>query len=101
MGGWLGGWVVGFGYIIMPLRGPNLQVRTCKIQTKLDSKLGPSVAIAKLAESVNPSSSSVHSNRTIKNNIRDNNNDNIKDNYIDILQENLKDNLINNIKDNI
>ena len=28
----------------MPLRGPNLQVRTCKIQTKLDSKLGPSVA---------------------------------------------------------
>ena len=24
---------------------PNLQVRTCKIQAKLDSKLGPSVAI--------------------------------------------------------
>ena len=24
---------------------PNLHVRTCKIQAKLDSKLGPSVAI--------------------------------------------------------
>ena len=34
--------------IILPLRGPNLQVRTCKIQTKLDSKLGPSVAIKSL-----------------------------------------------------
>ena len=41
----MGGWVVGFVYIIMPLRGPNLQVRTCKIQSKLDSKLGPGVAI--------------------------------------------------------
>ena len=41
-----GGWVGGTRYIIMPLRGPNLQVRTCKIQAKLDSKLGPSVAIS-------------------------------------------------------
>ena len=38
----MGGWV-GVRYIIMPLRGPNLQVKTC-IQTMLDSKLGPSVA---------------------------------------------------------
>ena len=43
-GGWGWGWVGGSWYIIMPLRGPNLQVRTCKIQVKLDSKLGPSVA---------------------------------------------------------
>ena len=45
-GGWSGGWLVGWvRYIIMPLRGPNLQVRTCKIQAKLDSKLGLSVTI--------------------------------------------------------
>ena len=32
----------------MPLRGPNLQVRTCKIEAKLDSKLDPSVAIEEI-----------------------------------------------------
>ena len=43
---WLGGgWVGGFHHDNRAIPWPNLQVRTCKIQAKLDSKLGPSVAI--------------------------------------------------------
>ena len=38
----------------MPLHGSNLQVRTCKIQAKLDSKLGPSVAIIPFVKNLYP-----------------------------------------------
>ena len=50
---WLGGgWVGGFHHDNRAIPWPNLQVRTCKIQAKLDSKLGPSVAIHEYQVSV-------------------------------------------------
>ena len=43
-----GGWVGGFLVKNRATPWSNLQVRTCKIQAKLDSKLDPSVAIEEI-----------------------------------------------------
>ena len=40
--------VVVYRYIIMPLRGPTCKLGLARIQLKLNSKLGPSMAIAVL-----------------------------------------------------
>ena len=59
---------MGTRYIIMPLRGPNLQVRTCKIQAKLDSKLDPSVAIVEIIPFLkNNNQSQTKPNQTVQN----------------------------------
>ena len=51
VGGW---WVGGLHLQNKATAWPNLHVRTCKIQAKLDSKLGPSVAIISFVKNLYP-----------------------------------------------
>ena len=65
-GGWVGGWVAGWvgGWVVFDRNKAtprsNLQVRTCKIQAKLDSKLDPSVAKIRTYTNYSPTNSALH-----------------------------------------
>ena len=39
--GWVGGWLSGPHYIIIPLRGPTCKLKTCKNSSELEFQVGP------------------------------------------------------------